>query len=119
MPHAYASVQEASYLTRPPRLPLPIDQEIQAPGSPILAPADAGAPVGDLDALDQDVDRITSRSSGLSSATLDEDDDVEELQPDKKRPTVPLRLDWLHGGNKVYVTGTIFQWNRKIKMIPM
>lgn len=114
MPHTLASVPDVSYLTRPPRLPLPIDQEEQTPGSPILAPADLGQSVEELEALD--AEGIASRSSGLSTATLDEDDDVEGLRPDKNRPTVPLRLDWLHGGSKVYVTGTIFQWNRKIRM---
>jgi hypothetical protein len=114
MPHTHASVPDVSYLTRPPRLPLPIDQEEQTPGSPILAPADLGQSVEELEALDAGIAR---RSSGLSSATLDEDDDVEEPRPDKKRATVPLKLDWLHGGSKVYVTGTIFQWNRKIRMV--
>jgi hypothetical protein len=118
LPHVHSSVQDVSYLTRPPRLPLPIDQEIQAPGSPILAPADLGGSVEDLDALDPE-SVIARRASGLSGTTLDEDDDVEELRVDKNRPTVPLKLEWFHGGTKVYVTGTIFEWNRKIRMAPM
>lgn len=116
MPHS--SIQDISYLTRPPRLPLPIEQEIHTPGSPIIAPADLGEPVDDLDGPDAG-ETLARRSSGLSTATLDEDDDTEELRVDKNRPSVPLTLDWHHGGSKVYVTGTIFQWNRKTRMVPM
>lgn len=115
-----SSIQDMSYLTRPPRLPLPIDQEIHTPGSPIIAPADLGEPVDDLGELDADGQGLPRRSSGLSSASdIDKDDDIEELRPHKNRPTVPLKLEWRQGGNKVYVTGTIFQWNRKTKMVPM
>lgn len=114
------SVQDMSYLTRPPRLPLPIDQEIHTPGSPIIAPADLGEPVDDVGELDDDGQGLASRSSGLSSASdIDKDDDIEELRVHRNRPTVPLTLEWRQGGNKVYVTGTIFQWNRKTKMAPM
>lgn len=38
---------------------------------------------------------------------------------DKTLPTVPTRLEWLRGGEKVYVTGTIFQWNRKTRLHPV
>lgn len=109
-----------SYLTRPPRLPLPIDQEIHTPGSPIIAPADLGEPVDDVGELDPDSQGLPRQSSGLSSASdIDKDDDIEELRVHRNRPTVPLTLEWRQGGNKVYVTGTIFQWNRKTKMAPM
>ncbi|KAH8908800.1 AMPKBI-domain-containing protein [Coniochaeta sp. PMI_546] len=118
-----SSVQDMSYLTRPPRLPLPIDQEIHTPGSPIIAPADLGEPVDpvdDLGDLDADGQSLPRRSSGLSSASdIDKDDDIEELRVHRNRPTVPLTLEWRQGGNKVYVTGTIFQWNRKTKMMPI
>lgn len=118
MPHS--SIQDMSYLTRPPRLPLPIDQEIHTPGSPIIAPADLGEPLDDLGELDADGQGLARRSSGLSSASdIDKDDDIEELRVHRSRPTVPLTLEWRQGGNKVYVTGTIFQWNRKTKMVPM
>ncbi|CAK7217879.1 galactose metabolism-related protein [Sporothrix bragantina] len=110
------SMPDVSYLTRPPRLPLPIEEEVHTPGSPIIAPRKDGDPVDDIEALDND--GLTHRSSTLSSATIEEED-MEELRVDKTRPTVPTRLEWLRGGEKVYVTGTIFQWNKKQRMHPV
>ncbi|CAK7204154.1 galactose metabolism-related protein [Sporothrix eucalyptigena] len=111
------SMPDVSYLTRPPRLPLPIEEEVHTPGSPIIAPRKDGDPVDDIEALDND-GGLTHRSSTLSSATIEEED-MEELRVDKTRPTVPTRLEWLRGGEKVYVTGTIFQWNKKQRMHPV
>ncbi|KAL0944114.1 snf1 kinase complex beta-subunit [Colletotrichum truncatum] len=111
------SVNDMSYITRPPRLPLPIEEEIHTPGSPIIAPADAGeVAVADVENLDSD--GMTRKSSALSTNTVDEEDG-EELIVDKTRPTVPTRLEWRRGGGKIYVTGTIFQWNRKQRLHPV
>jgi hypothetical protein len=55
-------------------------------------------------------------SSTLSTTALDDEDDTEELPVDKTQPTVPTRLEWKHGGDKVYVTGTIFHWNKKKRL---
>ncbi|EQB44594.1 SNF1 protein kinase subunit beta-3 [Colletotrichum gloeosporioides] len=111
------SVNDMSYITRPPRLPLPIEEEIHTPGSPIIAPADNGeASVTEVEALDSD--GMTRKSSALSTTTVDEEDG-EELIVDKTRPTVPTRLEWRRGGGKIYVTGTIFQWNRKQRLHPV
>ena len=105
------------HLTRPPRLPLPIEEEVHTPGSPIIAPADisidAEAPILDIDPLDNDV--LPRRSSALSNTTIDEED-ADELRVDKTGPTVPTLLEWKRGGEKVYVTGTIFQWNKKHRL---
>ncbi|KAA8636383.1 hypothetical protein SMACR_02677 [Sordaria macrospora] len=110
-----SSLQDVSYLTRPPRLPLPIEEELHTPGSPIIAPTDIGVPLEDADTFTA----LTRRFSNLSnSSTLDEED-TGELRVDKTRPTVPTRLEWLRGGEKVYVTGTIFQWNRKTRLHPV
>jgi hypothetical protein len=106
------------YLMQPPRLPLPIEEEIHTPGSPILPPEE-----GD----DQDVpevqlvnssDALTRKSSGLSAGTVEEEDS-DELRVDKDRPLVPTKLFWKRGGDKIYVTGTIFQWNRKHRLHPV
>ena len=109
-------MQDMSYhMSRPPRLPLPIEEEIHTPGSPIIAPADVSEPIGTVpSAEDQTV--LTRRESGLSNAT--DEDDSEELRVDKTRPTVPTRIERLHGGHKVYVTGTPFQWSRKQRLHP-
>lgn len=119
-PVPVSSVQDMSYMARPPRLPLPIEEEVHTPGSPIIAPADLGEPVDSVDGLDSGnaSDNLPRRSSALSTTTIDEED-AEELRVDKTRPTVPTRLEWLRGGEKVYVTGTIFQWNRKQRLHPV
>lgn len=114
---APVATQDMSYhLTRPPRLPLPIEEEVHTPGSPIIAPADIDAPILDLDALENDT--LPRRSSALSNTTID-DEDAEELQVDKTKATVPTTFEWRQGGDKVYVTGTIFQWNKKHRLHPV
>lgn len=113
---SHGSLSNMSFVTRPPRLPLPIEEEVHTPGSPIVAPTDLGEPV---DAVDLDGDgSIVRKSSNLSNTTIDEDD-AEELRVDKTRPTVPTRLEWRRGGDRVYVTGTIFHWNRKQRLHPV
>lgn len=112
-----AATQDMLYhLTRPPRLPLPIEEEVHTPGSPILAPADVGAPVLDIDPLDNET--LGRRSSALSNTTIDDEDD-EELRVDKTGLTVPTTFEWHQHGEKVYVTGTIFQWNKKHRLHPV
>ncbi|POS74300.1 hypothetical protein DHEL01_v207308 [Diaporthe helianthi] len=114
---AQGSVSDMSFIGRPPRMPLPIEEEVHTPGSPITAPEDSGEPVESLDLSGAD-GGIVRKSSNLSTTTVDEDD-AEELRVDKTRPTVPTRLEWLRGGERVYVTGTIFQWNRKQRLHPV
>ena len=106
-----------SYLTRPPRLPLPIEEEVHTPGSPIIAPADVDQPLDDVEALDAAA--LPRPASNLSNSSTVDDEELVELPVDKTRPTVPTRLEWLRGGDKVYVTGTIFQWNRKTRLHPV
>ncbi|KAI0885207.1 carbohydrate-binding module family 48 protein [Annulohypoxylon maeteangense] len=112
-----SSIQDMSYhINRPPRLPLPIEEEIHTPGSPIVGPSDADVkPVDDIPVLDES-SSIPRRASGLSNAT--DEDDAEELRVDKTRPTIPTRIEWSRGGQKVYVTGTPFQWSRKQRLVP-
>ncbi|KAI0199036.1 5'-AMP-activated protein kinase beta subunit, interation domain-containing protein [Astrocystis sublimbata] len=110
-----SSIQDmTSYMPRPPRLPLPIEEEVHTPGSPIAAPEDNGD-VDDVPPIDEQTG-ITRRTSGLSNVT--DEDDTEELRVDKSRPTIPTRITWLRGGQKVYVTGTPFQWGRKQRLLP-
>ncbi|KAI1805555.1 carbohydrate-binding module family 48 protein [Daldinia bambusicola] len=112
-----SSIPDMSYHnSRPPRLPLPIEEEIHTPGSPIIAPSDADVQgADDVTSLD-DSASLPRRASGLSNAT--DEDDTEELRVDKTRPTIPTRIEWSRGGQKVYVTGTPFQWSRKQRLLP-
>ncbi|KAM7214933.1 Snf1 kinase [Rhypophila decipiens] len=116
---AHSSLQDMSYLTRPPRLPLPIEEEVHTPGSPIIAPTDIGESIEDVDGLESEGSGLPRPASNLSNNSEVEDEDTEELRVDKSGPTVPTRLEWRHGGDKVYITGTIFQWNRKTRLHPV
>ena len=104
-----------SNLNFPPRLPLPIEEELHTPGSPIITPS--GIP---SDIRDDDIeDLLPNRVSMVSNTTLDEEDIVEELQPyppADSRKTVPTLIEWKQGGDKVYVTGTFASWSRKFRM---
>jgi hypothetical protein len=99
---------------------LPIEEEVHTPGSPVIAPTDVGP---SIEAIESSFEReaesgtadLTRKSSGLSNAT--DDDDAEELRVDKSR-TVSTRVEWVQGGQKVYVTGTPFQWSRKQRLHP-
>ncbi|KAJ9642958.1 galactose metabolism- protein [Coniosporium tulheliwenetii] len=73
-----------SQFSRPPRLPLPIDEESHAPGSPIISPADVSSPIDPLE-----VDgALPRRTSVLSSTTVDEDEDVgDEIYPQGDGPS--------------------------------
>ena len=107
-----------SNLNFPPRLPLPIEEEIHTPGSPIITSADLSSALQE-DEIDG---AIPHRSSLLSSTTADEDDIGDELQQyprddGSRRRTVPTLVQWKQGGEKIYVTGTFTSWSRKFRMI--
>lgn len=104
-----------SNLNVPPRLPLPIEEELHTPGSPIIAPSGIPSDIreDDMEAL------LPNRIATVSNTTLDEDDVGDELQPyppADSRKTVPTLIEWKQGGNKVYVTGTFASWSRKFRM---
>lgn len=106
------------YLTRgPPRLPLPIEEEVHTPGSPILGPEEGLEEVPDVE-HGTESDGLTRKNSGVSTTNYD-DEDSQELRVDRSRPVVPTVIEWKRGGEKAYVTGTIFQWNRKHRLHPV
>lgn len=107
------------YLTRgPPRLPLPIEEEVHTPGSPILGPDEGLEDVPDVEHGAESSDGLTRKSSAVSANAYDEEDS-EELRVDRSRPVVPTVIEWKGGGEKAYVTGTIFQWSRKQRLNPV
>lgn len=105
-----------SQLNRAPRLPLPIDEESHTPGSPIISPADISS------ALDRDeIDGALPRGSSILSSNATEEDEIgDELHAytvdGEMRRTIPTVIEWKHGGEKVYVTGTFAGWNRKFRL---
>jgi hypothetical protein len=114
------SVGDASYqlappsqFSNPPRLPLPIEQEVHQPGSPILSPQDREA-IPQIDEI-----QLSRRTSVLSGTTVEDDDlgdDVASLEPWGGAPTVPTLLEWREDGEKVYVTGTFAGWDKKFRL---
>ena len=109
-------------MNRPPRLPLPIEQEDYLPGSPIISPADLTTLETGLDLeLEHGLDpNLPRRTSMLSSTTVDDDDFGEDLHAysvdGEMRKTIPTLVEWRQPGEKVYVTGTFASWNRKFRL---
>jgi hypothetical protein len=101
-----------SQFTRPPRLPLPIDETDITPGSPIISPADlAPLDIGDVDGV------LPRRTGSVLSHTTAEDDDVgDDFHGPQNVPTVPTLIEWEGPGERIYVTGTFAGWNRKYKL---
>ncbi|POS87649.1 hypothetical protein EPUL_000825 [Erysiphe pulchra] len=109
--------QDMSYhLTRPPRLPLPIEEEVHTPGSPLISPSDLHTPILDTESIETEI--LPHHTSTLSNSTIDEED-AEELRVDETKATVPTVFEWAYGGEKIYVTGTIFHWNKKHCLHPV
>lgn len=115
-----ASSQDEYYIppsqySRPPRLPLPIEEEVHTPGSPIISPADLASPLdpSDVDGV------LPRRTSVLSSTTVDEDDVGDDFHTPETgaQPAVPTIIEWTQPGEKVYVTGTFAgNWDRKYRL---
>lgn len=105
-----------SNLNFPPRMPLPIEEELHAPYSPTITAQEFSSSLHE-----EDFDgAIPRQSSVISSTTLEEEELGNELQPypyeAPPQGLVPTRLQWTQGGDRVYVTGTFAGWNRKFRM---
>jgi hypothetical protein len=104
----------ASEFYGPPRLPLPIETEDYVPGSPVISSEELAEPLDPLESefLPQKTHSI------LSDKTVD-DEDVGDDPSTVIRgilPTVPTVVEWREPGNKVYVTGTFADWDRKYRL---
>jgi hypothetical protein len=115
---ADASLQEyvvsPSHFSRPPRLPLPIEEETHVPGSPILSSEHNYSPI-DHDEVEGTLPRHASIISNTTNAD-DEDLGDEFKGPNAARPTVPTLIEWEGEGERVYATGTFAGWNRKYRL---
>jgi hypothetical protein len=115
---ADASQQEyvvsPSHFSRPPRLPLPIEEETHVPGSPILSSEHNYSPI-DHDEVEGTLPRHASIISNTTNAD-DEDLGDEFKGPNAARPTVPTLIEWEGEGERVYATGTFAGWNRKYRL---
>lgn len=107
----------ATHLQRPPRMPLPIGDATTTPGSPISGPEDSHIQSLPADRLMDE--KMDPGASNLSSATLDGEEIVDELQPYATSgvgKAVPTYIEWSGPGQKVYVTGTFVNWEKKFKL---
>ena len=110
---------------RPPRLPLPIaDAQVdQIPESPALRPVKTGnedvSTLYDDEPMSATAETLRRKDSMLSATTQDEEE-VGELQPYAVDTTgaklVAIPIVWRQGGDKVFVTGTFANWQRKFKL---
>jgi Glycogen recognition site of AMP-activated protein kinase len=107
-----------SSLQRPPRLPLAIADEVRAPESPLLEAT--GVTDEEVSIFDDDEADLPRRNSALSSATAEDEDVGNELQPYAVDTggvkVVPTRIDWKGSGERVYVTGTFAHWDKKFRL---
>lgn len=105
----------SAHLQRPPRMPLPIGDATATPGSPLLGPEDSHIG-GDL-THDRFVDEQTGHEQ--SSVPVDEDEGAEDLAPYTPSgvgKAVPTTIEWASHGDKVYVTGTFVNWEKKFRL---
>jgi hypothetical protein len=118
LPEDEYSLPPASYsFSRPPRLPLPIEEEIYTPGSPVMTPQDIRSPVEPIEG-DGELDKTGRQTSMLSSTTADEDEIPDDVVfPDSAgQPLVPTLIEWRQAGERVYVTGTFVDWDKKVRL---
>jgi hypothetical protein len=111
----------SSQFSRPPRLPLPIQEELHTPGSPIVGPVAGLAPIEGLDPAPIDTpeaaESIPRRGSVMSSTTADEEEeDPSGLIQEGGLPAVSTIIEWREKGEKVYVTGTFAAWDKKYRL---
>ena len=118
-----------SNLNFPPRLPLPIQEEVYTPGSPIITSADVATDAtaiaspealmarGDAEARDGEGTLPHPTSLLSNNTTMDEEEEHEIEGPEEaKGKTVPTVVKWRQPGTKVYITGTFASWSRKYRM---
>lgn len=107
----------STHLQRPPRLPLPIGDANTTPGSPISGPEDSHIQSLPADrVLDQHMD---AEATDVSRATVEADELGDEFQPFTPSgvgKAVPTVIEWSGPGQKVYVTGTFVNWEKKFKL---
>jgi hypothetical protein len=107
----------SAHLQRPPRLPLPIGDANTTPGSPIAGPEDShiqSLPANQV--LDQQMDQNTA---ALGHTSIYEEELLDELQPytiSGAGKAVPVVIEWTAPAQKVYVTGTFVNWEKKFRL---
>lgn len=107
----------STHLQRPPRLPLPIGDANTTPGSPIMGPEDSHIQSMPADRVMDD--HMGSATADISRTTMEGDEGGDELSPyaiSGVGKAVPTVIEWNAPGQKVYVTGTFVNWEKKFKL---
>jgi hypothetical protein len=112
--------------TRPPRLPLPVNNQKHVNEdppdlSPLLPPTAEDDDVDLIPHIELKTDEggvLKSVPSAVSSAAPDDEDIGDDLSTVRGGvlPSVPTVVEWLDHGSKVYVTGTFANWDRKYRL---
>jgi len=112
-------VQAPNSFSRPPRLPMAIEEEDVTPGSPIMSPT------GDqeIDPIEQEQLQEEGRRGSVISSNVDDEEEPDEFQgymPDSDANTVkvPTVIEYRNASphDRIYVTGTFTDWQRKFRL---
>ena len=118
LPEDDYSLPAASYsFSRPPRLPLPIEEELYTPGSPVILPQDLPSEIEPIEG-DDSLDKSGRQTSMLSTTTADDEEIPDDIvfQDSAGQGLVPTLIEWRQGGDRVYVTGTFVDWDKKVRL---
>ena len=107
-------------IPRPPRLPLPIANNVHVPGSPLLEPVETADE--DVPVFEEENTNLPRRSSMLSNTTADDIEVGDELQPfgvdTGLKKSVSVEFTWRTAGDTVFVVGTFSGWAQKYPLRP-
>lgn len=107
----------SSHLQRPPRLPLPIGDASVPPGSPIIPPADyAQSDSLPYEHLDKRVPRSTINVDQPAVEDEEVEDELHSYSMAGVGKAVPTIVEWRQPGERVYVTGTFVNWEKKFRL---
>lgn len=98
-------------------MPLPIGDATATPGSPIIGPEDShiGFVSGDRSLGKQ----ASQDNAGITNTAIDDEETLDELEPYTPSGVgraVPTCIEWNGPGEKVYVTGTFVNWEKKYRL---
>ncbi|KAF9884358.1 hypothetical protein FE257_001871 [Aspergillus nanangensis] len=107
----------SAHLQRPPRLPLPIGDAAATPGSPIIGPEDSSLGSAPSDRILNE--QTGQRNSKAGAHAVENDEALNELEPYTSSGVgkpVPTTIEWTAPAEKVYVTGTFVNWEKKYRL---
>jgi hypothetical protein len=101
--------------SRPPRGPLPIEEEVHDPGSPIPVADDEQpepVPQGIEEGIFEQVTALMDDDAG----SIGEPEDLFGATGIEGLAKIPTVLEWKGAGTKIFVTGSFAKWDKKYKL---